>query len=87
VRRFSLSVTLYSCGPLHIKPPPYLSCISPRSSNEQVVLDTLRGLHGVRLRNCEANIGRLKFSFSPVQVRRRSAVSRPCRTVVKHDTP
>jgi hypothetical protein len=38
-------------------------------ASEPQVLDASRGPEGVRLRNCQANIGRLKYSFSPVQLR------------------
>jgi inositol polyphosphate-4-phosphatase len=46
-------------------------------ASEQTVLDALRGPRGVRLRNARANIGRLKYSFSPVQVRALPAELRP----------
>jgi len=38
-------------------------------THEQGVLDGLRGRDGVRLRNCEANIERPKYSFNALQLR------------------
>jgi inositol polyphosphate-4-phosphatase len=38
------------------------------SAQEQAVLDDLRGIEGVRLRNCEANVGKPFYSFNPLQV-------------------
>ena len=38
-------------------------------SAEQSILAVLRGIHGVRLKNCGENIGKAKFSFNRLQVR------------------
>ena len=46
-------------------------------ANEQVVLNELRGSQGVRLQNCELNVGRPKYAFSPVQLRALPEALRP----------
>ena len=44
---------------------------------EQAVLDELRSWGGVRLRNCELNIGRAKYSFNALQLRNLPPELRP----------
>jgi len=46
-------------------------------AQEQEVLDELRGLGGVRLRNCESNIGRAKYSFNALQLQALPSELRP----------
>jgi hypothetical protein len=50
-------------------------------SDEGAVLLRLRGLLGVRLRNCEQNIGAPKYSFNQLQVQALPQELRP-----PHDT-
>lgn len=38
------------------------------AAQEQAVLDEIRGLHGVRLRNCEHNTGSAKYAFNQIQL-------------------
>jgi hypothetical protein len=41
------------------------------------VLERLRGLDGVRLKNCEVNIGRPKYSFNQLQLQALPTELRP----------
>ena len=54
---------------------------SPSSSSsegeEAAVLEELRGPRGVRLRNCEANVGKLRYAFNALQVQALPAELRP----------
>ena len=45
--------------------------------HEGSTLARLRGLEGVRLRNCEANIGRAKYSFNQIQFKSLPVELRP----------
>jgi len=47
------------------------------STDEGAVLERLRGIKGVRLRNCEQNIGRPSYSFNALQVKALPAELRP----------
>jgi hypothetical protein len=43
----------------------------------QPMLDELRGINGVRLRNCEANTGRPKYAFNQLQLQALPSELRP----------
>jgi len=40
----------------------------PAAADERAVLNALRGVEGVRLRNAELNVGRLKYAFNKLQL-------------------
>jgi len=46
-------------------------------SKEQELLDELRGINGVRLRNCEANTGKAKYAFNKLQMQALPVELRP----------